>query len=144
MLSFTPDYLSYINFPRRDIWMQITDSNLDWGQGLKQANRWVLSHPQPPGKRVYVLTRNGRPMYDGFWYLDHRVRFLERGQPPPEHGILIISPVWVCGVYDEPGENPYAFLQRMTPSDVIGHAMPVYDLDARDARDARDTRPTQP
>jgi hypothetical protein len=126
---FHPDYLSYVNFPRRQVWMQMTDSNLDWGQGLKEVGRWLDAHPQPPGRAVHVLTRLGGPFYDGAWYLGDRVDLMSRSQSPPKSGLLIISPVWIAGVYDEPGENPYAFLQLRQPLAIVGHSMLVYDLD---------------
>jgi hypothetical protein len=75
-----------------------------------------------------VLTRLGIPFYDGPWYLDERVDLMSRSQAPPKSGLLIISPVWVAGVYHEPGENPYSFLQSRQPLAIIGHSMLVYDL----------------
>ena len=47
--------------------------------------------------------------------------------------MLIISPIWVTGVYDD-WNNPYEFLHDMEPIDVIGHALLVYDLDAKGKR----------
>jgi hypothetical protein len=127
--SFHPDYLAYINFPRERIWMQVTDSNLDWRQSIRQIGPWLDANP--PGKRtVYVAPHGGRGGHVGMYYLGDRVQFVERGKPPPTGGILIISPVWVCGVYDDPGGNPYEFLQSHRPIDMVGHAMLVYDLDA--------------
>ena len=132
VLSFHPDYLSYVNFPRHQVWMQITDSNLDWNQSMRQIRPWIDRHPDLANdKRIYVAPRLGQASYVGhYWLADNRVTFLDRGKPPPQGGILIISPVWVCGVYDDPGENQYEFLQRKTPIDVIGHSQLVYDLDA--------------
>ena len=120
----------------------MTDSNLDWGQAIREINTWLAR--QPAGTRVTVLSRIGKAGYVGPWYLDHRVRFLERGQPVPEHGLLVISPVWVCGVYDDPGENAYEFLQRREPVDVIGRSMPVYDLDSPATPTTPTTQTTPP
>ena len=128
-LWFHPDYLSYVNFPREQIWMQMTDGNLDWDTATRQIGPWLDEHPQP-GRTVHVAPRGGRIGYAGPYFLGDRVRFVERGKPPPTDGILIISPVWVCGVYDEPGKNPYAFLLEHRPIDMVGHSMLVYDLDA--------------
>jgi hypothetical protein len=127
--SWHPDYLSYWNYPRPRWWLLSSESNLDWGQADRQIARWLDAHPPPPGKPVYVLTRYGVAGYDGPYYLDHRVEFLQRGKPLPSHGLVIISPIWVTGVYDEPGQNLYEMLLKLEPVGVVGHAMLVYDLD---------------
>ncbi|MEA2708298.1 MAG: hypothetical protein QOF78_899 [Phycisphaerales bacterium] len=127
--SFHPDYLSYVNFPRDRVWMQMTDSNIDWGQSMRQVARWLEAHPPPPGRTVHVVTRTTWAGYDGRYHLGDRVHFVERGKPVPRTGILIISPVWVCGVYDIENFKPYEFLQTRTPIDMIGECTLVYDLD---------------
>jgi hypothetical protein len=124
-----PNYLSYVNFPRDRVWMQMTDSNIDWGQSMRQIARWLDAHPPPGGKTVHVVTRTTWAGYDGRYWLGDRVHFIERGQTPPSDGILIISPIWVCGVYDAPDYKPYAFLRGATPVDMIGESTLVYDLD---------------
>jgi hypothetical protein len=120
-----PDYLSYMNFPRDKPWLAISDSNIDWGQSLKQARRWLDEHP-----------RGGRPVWLGYFgnlegrsvahYLGDRVNPLDDHDPAPKSGLLIISPVWVAGAY---GHDQYAFLRGRDPDAVIGHNLLVYDLD---------------
>ena len=46
-LSFHPDYLSYLNAPRSKPYLTISDSNVDWGQSLKQVRDWLDAHPAP-------------------------------------------------------------------------------------------------
>ncbi|MEO6437486.1 MAG: hypothetical protein ABIP55_17210 [Tepidisphaeraceae bacterium] len=130
-VSFHPNTLAYVNFPRQRVWMQITDSNLDWGQSIRQIGPWLDARPDEK-RNVYVVPRGARAGHVGPYYLGgrERVKFLDRGKPLPAEGLLVISPVWVTGVYDEPGENPYAFLQSMTPVDTVGRSMLVYDLGA--------------
>jgi hypothetical protein len=128
--SFHPDYLSYVNFPRDKVWMQMTDSNLDWDQATRQIGPWLDRHPQRD-RIIHVVPRSGRAGYVGPYYLGDRVHFVDRGKPPPTDGILIISPVWVSGVYDLPDQNPYQFLQSREPIDTIGHALLVYDLERK-------------
>jgi hypothetical protein len=127
-LAFHPNEISYVNFPRERVWTQMTDSNLDWDHATRLVPRWLDDHPQP-NRTVHVHPRLGRAGYAGRYYLGDRVHFVDRGKPPPTDGILIISPVWVVGVYDEPGKNPYAFLKDVEPIDMIGGALLVYDLD---------------
>jgi len=126
-----PNYLSYVNFPRDEIWMQMTDSNIDYGQSMKQIARWLDAHPQPPGRAVHVVTRTMYIGYDGPYYLRDRVHFVERGKAAPTDGLLIISPIWVCGVYDIDYFRPYDFLRAREPVAMIGECTLVYDLDAK-------------
>ena len=124
-LLWHPDYLSYINFPRDKPYLSISDSNVDWGQSLKQVRRWLDEHPQ-----------QGRPVWIGYFgneqgrsvahHLGDRVHELRDTDPAPSTGLLVISPVWVAGAY---GHDRYSFLRRRSPDAVIGHCMLVYDLD---------------
>ncbi len=47
-----PNYISYFNFPRHKPYLAINDSNVDWGQSLKQVRDWIDSHPQQ--KPIYL------------------------------------------------------------------------------------------
>ena len=124
-LTWHPDYLSYTNFPRDKPYLAVSDSNVDWGQSLKQVRRWLDARP-----------RDGRPVSIGYFgneqgrsvrhHLGDRVRELRGSDAAPAEGLLVISPVWVAGAY---GHEQYAFLRRRTPDAVIGHSMLVYDLD---------------
>jgi hypothetical protein len=123
-----PDYLSYMNFPRRQAYLAINDSNVDWGQSLKQIRAWLDAHPQrgPVYLRYFGKANSPNVRY----FLDDRVRVLGADDPPPPHpsaGILIISPFWEAGVWD--AQDRYAFVRGRKPIAVIGHAMRVYDLD---------------
>lgn len=131
-----PNYLSYFNFPRHKPYLIISDSNVDWGQSLKQAARWI-DDAKPPfdsaqgrqaGRPIYVLPF-ARPESPAIrFYLEDRATILQLDDPIPTHGILIISSVWESGAND--GKRRYRFLQRAEPIDRIGGgAMQVYDLD---------------
>jgi hypothetical protein len=124
-ISFHPDYLSYVNVARKHVYLDISDSNLDWGEGLKQVRSWLDSHPLE-GRPVYLryFWRNPHGVQH---YLGGRVTNLADDDPAPTSGILVISPVWVSGEYDR--EDRYAALRAIEPVDVIGHCMLVYDLD---------------
>jgi hypothetical protein len=122
-----PDYLAYINWPRRDVYRHINDSNIDWGQGMKQAHRWLEEHHSfTAGRQIYfrasaVSNRGVR------YYLGRQVIQLHMGDAAPHSGVLILSPVSLSGLsesYDE-----YGFLRNVAPHAVIGHALRVYDLD---------------
>jgi len=125
MALWHPDYLSYINSPRDKPYLAISDSNIDWGQSLKQVREWLDGHPDPgrPVSVGYFGNMEGRSVR---YYLGGRVKALRDDDPAPRGGLLVISSVWVAGVY---GHEQYAFLRDRDPLAVIGHCMLVYDLD---------------
>jgi hypothetical protein len=125
--SYHPDYLSYMNLPRHKPYLAISDSNVDWGQGLKEARDWLETHPQH-GRTVslrYFGTRAGEASIG--YYLGDRVDRFGDDDPPPTSGLLIISPVYEAGLYSAPGA--YFALHSCEPDAVIGHSLIVYDLD---------------
>jgi hypothetical protein len=125
-MVYHPDYLSYFNFPRNKPFYAINDSNIDWGQSLKQIRTYLDTHPHP--NRTIYLRYFGRPGAPNVaHYLDNRVIVLSDENNPPRTGILIVSPFHEAGVWDP--TNRYRFLKPATPLDTIGHAMLVYDLD---------------
>jgi len=125
-LPFHPDYLSYVNFPNTKYWWTIGDSNVDWGQGMKQIDHWLAAHPRP-GREVY-LRRFTDPYGLGVrYYLGAQIQILSKFDPPPAHGLLIISMVHEGGAYTE--NSPYRALKSTPPDAIIGHSMLVYDLD---------------
>jgi hypothetical protein len=140
LATWTPDYLSYTNFPRSAPYLQISDSNLDWGQGLKELRKWIDAQPD-----------EGRPIYFGYFGpIDHNLytelgpRLMEYSsysswilpydgvaEPVtrgiPVHGILVLSPVALTGQYDH--HDRFAAFRRIKPDQIIGHCLLVYDLD---------------
>jgi hypothetical protein len=123
--SFHPDYISYINYPRHKPHLAISDSNVDWGQGLKQARAWLEAHPQH-GRTVW-LSYFGPDTRDVRYYLGDRAVRLSEYDPSPARGLLIISPVHEAGTYN-PAPH-YAMLRAREPDAMIGHCWLVYDLD---------------
>jgi hypothetical protein len=126
-LMWHPDYIAYENLPRPRAYLDLSDSNVDWGQGLKQARDWLDAHPRSAGRPVYLLYF-GDPNSPRrvLHYLGNRVTLIPPHAPLPADGLLIASPVWVAGPFDI-GDR-YAALRRLQPLDVIGHALLVYDL----------------
>jgi hypothetical protein len=127
--SYHPDYLSYVNFPRDKPYLSISDSNVDWGQSLKQVRAWLDEHP--PGTRPVTLGYFGNVDPEASavdYYLGDRVTLLGEGTPLPTRGLLIISPVLIAGPYEK--QDRFGPLRNMAPADVIGSCMLVYDLDS--------------
>jgi hypothetical protein len=121
-----PDYLSYINFPRHKPYLHISDSNVDWGQGLKAARRWIDAHPD---RKIFVRDFGWGP--DRLFNVKKRIgkgaTVLDRGDPLPREGVLIISPVPLAGIYER--SDPFRVLRDQEPDAVLAQSMLVYDLD---------------
>lgn len=126
-----PNYMSYLNWPRTRVWMQINDSNLDWGQGLKQIRAWIDANGR---RKIY----RDRPIYvhamgldyspNIKFYLGDRATKIPRDGPVPTSGILIISPIYVVGLFEKQGL--YDILRDKDPLEIIGESNLVFDLDA--------------
>jgi 4-amino-4-deoxy-L-arabinose transferase-like glycosyltransferase len=128
LLRYHPDYLAYTNVSRRDVYLRISESNIDWGQGLRQARGYLDAHPAlTAGRQVHVrafVAANRAVRH----YLLPDAHVLHTADPAPRSGLLLVDPVSLSG-YGLP-EDTYAFLRRVQPVAVIGHSMRVYDLDA--------------
>ncbi len=126
--SYHPDYLAYMNAPRHKPYLDISDSNVDWGQALKQARDWIDAHPHPgrPVSLRYFGT-NYNHSESVRYYLGDRVVLLGDDAPPPTTGLLIISPIWETVAQTK--SSDYRALQRFEPDAVIGRSLLVYDLD---------------
>lgn len=125
VMTLHPEYLSYINFPRDRVDLQITDSNLDWGHVLREIRPWLEQHPVP--QPVYLMQSTGKRGLPGSYWVPESVQFMQRGRGLPKSGTLIIFPAYVCGVYDVPAPR-YKDLWTIEPIGWVGHAMPVFDL----------------
>jgi hypothetical protein len=121
-----PNYIAYTNFPRRHIWLKISDSNLEWGQSLKQVGEWISAHPELNAKKIYVAHYLAERGPHAAQYLPETTHVLRSENPMPKTGILIISPTWMISAYQ--AGDFYSKLRMRTPVDVIAGSMLVYDL----------------
>jgi hypothetical protein len=130
-LTYHPDYLCYINYPR-EAWLDISDSNIDWGQGLKYVRHWIDKHPN---RQVAVrdFGWGDARLFNVRERLGPKVTLIDRMADLPTQGILIISPVALVGAY-EPHDR-YKVLRGDKPIEILGNAMRVYDLDRLRKRD---------
>ena len=137
-----PDHLSYFNEmacllekPGEIAWdggsrcgpLWLDDSNVDWGQGLKQLRTWTNRHPElPPVHLSYPGTFP--PEAYGLRY----ERFLTHElMPEPAPGWYAVS-AHLVGRIPTVGEKFQqgggAWLRRMTPVDIVGHAFYIYQV----------------
>jgi 4-amino-4-deoxy-L-arabinose transferase-like glycosyltransferase len=126
-----PNYLPYSN----ELWggpsktyRYLTDSNVDWGQGLYQARDYLSRH----GIRDCWMAYDGvaSPSYYGIPCHLLTANASNPTEVPPlsVNGIFVISALSVSGIEWEPGTlNPYLPFRRAKPVNVIGGAMLVYE-----------------
>ena len=129
-VSIIPDHLSYFNQvaggPENGIeWLD--NSNVDWGQGLKQLRAYLQSHRIEDYAYCYFGT--GRPQFYGITGrritdMDFFVR--------PTRGLVILSAQCIPrgrNVLDKVfGESPLNWLRHQKPVTIIGHAYYVYEI----------------
>jgi hypothetical protein len=136
-----PDHLSYFNEaacllekPGEIGWdggsrcgpLWLDDSNVDWGQGLKQLRTWMDRHPAvPPVRLAYP---------DSFPPAAYGLRFepflVKQLLPPPTPGWYAVSSSLV-GRMPTIGEkfgNGGAAWLRTRPVDIVGHAFYIYHV----------------
>jgi hypothetical protein len=134
-----PDHLSYFNEsacliddPGKIGWdggtrcgtAWLADSNLDWGQGLKQLKAWLDTHAA--NRTVYLdAFASIPPEYYG-------IRFKEPVLDlPPEPGIHVLSSAWVATLpaLSQKLQMPMPYwVPRARPIAIVGHAFYVYDV----------------
>jgi hypothetical protein len=158
-LTYHPNYLSYLNAPYENPYLAISDSNLDWGQGLKQVRDWSLRQAKDrPIALAFFGTENDTSLHH---YLDGtpvqvvlRTPYdkAELQRPLPTTGLFVVSPFVLSGTYDVQHRQGaraspltitnYQLVGRRlsstdglrqlwaeAPVELIGQSLLVYDLD---------------
>lgn len=122
-LSVWPNDLAYFNFAvggSRGGLKLLGDSNLDWGQDLPGLLAWQKKHPDVPLSLAYFGTVD--PAFYGIQYEP-----LSPWPPPLEVSsthAMAVSATHLQGIFDK----GFAGYQMLTPSEVIGGTIYVYDL----------------
>src|SRR5271157_209479 len=144
-IGIYPDHLAYFNesaclpgHPDRigldggarcgPLWLD--DSNVDWGQGLKQLKIWLDHH---------AVGRNIRLAYFGTILPETYGVACERIGPEelmqdPQPGLYVVSAHFVArvpalGARLKPGAGEW--LRRTPPVAIVGHSLYVYDIGAK-------------
>lgn len=117
-LRYAPDYLSYFDIyvPSRESYKFLSDSNLDWGQGLLALRKYERSHP------------NDRISLAYFGSIDPRFYGIH-AQPLPENEpateIVIVSATHLSGQYlNQP--DSYHWLLSYPVTQVLDHSLYVF------------------
>jgi hypothetical protein len=129
-LSFYPDFIAYTSEhqPNRDTGYQVfVDSNLDWGQGLKELRTFMREENIP---RIY-LSYFGSALPEGYGidYIPLPSFFPLSYRPNPEHNapkFAAVSATNLVGLY-LPGD-PFGALRNQEPYRVVGHSIVVYKI----------------
>jgi hypothetical protein len=136
-----PDHLSYFNEsacllenPSKIGWdggtgcgtAWLADSNLDWGQGLKQLKSWLDAHAA--GRPLYLdAFTSVPPEYYGIRFKEPVLDF------PPEPGVHVLSSAWVAllpALSQELHKPMPYWVPTAKPMAFVGHAFYVYDVPA--------------
>lgn len=140
-----PDHLSYFNeaacladAPGRigfdggsrcgPLWLD--DSNVDWGQGVKQLRTWMDQHA--PGRTVRLAYFGTFPPKEyGLKYelLDPESLI---SRPPP--GLYAVSAFWIGRIpaaVEAVAPGAAFWMREIAPAAVVGHAFYIYDIRPR-------------
>jgi hypothetical protein len=108
------------------LWLD--DSNVDWGQGVKQLAAWLETNA--PHRRIgLAYFGTGRPQADGVEFDRVNPRDLEKPLRPGLYAIsahlLARARATLSGRYGDGKEN---WIAHTEPRAVVGHAFYVYDI----------------
>lgn len=120
VLRYAPDYLSYFNVAVKpeETWQLLTDSNLDWGQGLIALRNYQQQHPNETLHLAYFGTID-----PGLYGV--RAAPLNPGEEPT--GTVVIGGTMLSGqTLDDP--SAYHWLWTYPPKRLIDHSMWLYDM----------------
>jgi hypothetical protein len=106
----------------------LDDSNVDWGQGLKQLKDWQDRHA--PNRTINLVSFWGFPpdayglRYRALEMPEAGPDFGSPGGPPP--GLYALSAHIVARIPTYPGVSDW--LRRNRPTEIVGHSIYVYDV----------------
>jgi hypothetical protein len=139
-LRIFPDYLAYSNEavggPSHG-YRLLTDSNVDWGQSIKEVREYVVKeHIQdcwfvPPGGAAFSNAKYyGIPCKPMPSLFERAVGAPLPVIPETVHGTVLVSATEAAGLFAGPGPmNPYWDLLWRKPDDMVGHAVLVFHGD---------------
>ena len=116
-LRFAPGYLSYFTpFVRpAESYRLLTDSNLDWGQGLLALRDYQRNHPGEPIALSY------------FGSIDPRVFGIQSNELGSQHvsGTVVVSATNLSGQFLADPER-YRWLLQQKPVTILDHSLYVF------------------
>lgn len=117
-LRYAPDYLSYMNIvvPNRLSYQYLSDSNLDWGQGLLALRKYEYKHPNEIIHLAYFGSTD--PKIYG-------IKALPLEENERVSGTVIVSATHLVGEYlvDPSG---YRWVTQYPPKAILNHSLFVF------------------
>jgi len=117
-MRYAPDYLSYLNVfvKPQESYRFLSDSNVDWGQGLIALRRYQTTHP---GEQIHMAYFGS--VFPGQYGID-AVPFREEERPS---GTVVISSTHLSGqLLRHPGS--YRWLLRYPCTAILDHSLYVF------------------
>jgi 4-amino-4-deoxy-L-arabinose transferase-like glycosyltransferase len=121
VLRYAPDYLSYfqIGVPPATSYRLLSDSNLDWGQGLVAVRKYELEHPNEQLSLAYFGSVD--PAVYGV-----RARIL--AEDAQATGTVVIGATNLSGQFLK-NSDAYHWLFHHKLKGILGHCMYVFEVD---------------
>jgi len=117
---YAPDYLSYFNVwvPPATSYALLSDSNLDWGQGLIALAGYERAHPDATTWLAY---------FGGVDPSSYGIRARPLGEHDRVHGTVVVSATHLSGQYlQEP--DAYHWLLGFPRTTVLDHTLHVFEV----------------
>ena len=121
-MRYAPDYLSYFTpfVNPATSYKLVSDSNVDWGQGLLALRKYQQQHPDETIHLAYFGTMD--PALYGIRYVP-----LEPNQPVS--GTVVVSATHLTGqLLDDP--NGYHWAQKYPETAILNHSLHVFKVPA--------------
>jgi 4-amino-4-deoxy-L-arabinose transferase-like glycosyltransferase len=123
-MRYAPGYLSYFTpfVNRSTSWKLLSDSNLDWGQGLLALRQYQQAHPNETIHLAYFGTMD--PRLYGIHYLP-----LEPNEKVS--GTVVVSATHLSGqLLDDP--HGYQWTLQYPEKEILDHSLHVFEIAALD------------
>ncbi len=122
---YAPDYLSYFNVFVRpgESWRLLTDSNLDWGQGLLALRKYQLQHPNEQIHLAYFGGLSGL----GLLPSAYGIRYLPLHENDRASGTVVVSATHLSG---QLLQNPssYHWVLQYPRKAILNHTLQVFEI----------------
>jgi hypothetical protein len=122
-LRYAPDYLAYFNvfISPSHSYEYLSDSNLDWGQGLVALREYQARHPNETLHLAYY------GLVDPAWY---GIRYVPLGEGERATGTVIVSATHLSGqLLKDP--LAYHWLLAYPQKAILDHCLYVFEVPAR-------------
>jgi hypothetical protein len=120
VLRYTPDYLSYFNFfvKPSDSYKLLSDSNVDWGEGLVALHQYQQAHPREPIHLAY---------FGSIAPTVYGIRSIPLMPHERASGTLIVSATYLSG-QTLPDPTSYQWVLQYPTKLILNHSLYVFEV----------------